>query len=54
MEEEGIADQPLKWGVTKESSQNIAGHCSFSDGDVKKPTVGFLKLDYGRHIPILF
>ncbi|KAF2120390.1 hypothetical protein BDV96DRAFT_567140 [Lophiotrema nucula] len=41
-EEDGIVNRPLKWGVTKEGSRDIAGHCSFSDREVKKPTVGFL------------
>jgi hypothetical protein len=39
---EVIVNRPLKWGVTKEGSLDEAGHCSFSDGEVRKPVVGFL------------
>lgn len=39
---DAIVSRPLKWGVTKEGSKDSAGHCSFSDGEVHPPTVGFL------------
>jgi len=42
----GIVNRPLKWGVTKEGSRDSAGHCSFSDEEVKTPTVGFLYAEF--------
>ncbi|KAF2650724.1 hypothetical protein K491DRAFT_720511 [Lophiostoma macrostomum CBS 122681] len=39
---EGVVTRPLKWGVTREGERDAAGHCSFSDAEVVKPTPGFL------------
>ncbi|KAL1592703.1 hypothetical protein SLS60_011119 [Paraconiothyrium brasiliense] len=39
---EEIVDRPLQWGVSKEGSRDEVGHCSFSDGEVRKPVVGLL------------
>jgi hypothetical protein len=41
-EYEDIADRPLQWGVTVESTMDSVGHCCFSDQKVKAPVEGDL------------
>ncbi|KAJ4357542.1 uncharacterized protein N0V89_002118 [Didymosphaeria variabile] len=41
-EENDIASQPLKWGVTMRGGRERVGHCCFSAGEVEEPIVGHL------------